>query len=96
MLFGAVLCDRGATLYCDIDGTGATRIMPGSHLSGRHPLVEEAVNSGQHLGSIPICGPAGSCALYGACFSLRCATCLDVFRASTIIYTAVRHRAVHF
>ena len=54
--------------------TGATRIMPGSHLRGRHPLAEEGVNSGQHLGSIPICGPAGSCALYGEC-DARCPAC---------------------
>ena len=56
--------------------------MPGSHLSGRHPLVHEGVNSGQHLGSIPICGPAGSCALYGTydkCYS----ACVTV---STIAY----------
>ena len=70
--------DRGVVLHC----TGATRIMPGSHLSGRHPLVHEGVNSGRHLGSIPICGRAGSCALYGACCILErdaCRLCSHVF-----------------
>lgn len=43
---------------------GATMIMPGSHLSGRHPTAEEGANSGRHLGAIPLVAPAGSCALY--------------------------------
>ena len=39
-------------------------IVPGSHLSGRHPTKDEAANSGIHIGAIPLQGPRGCCAIY--------------------------------
>ncbi len=45
---------------------GATMIMPGSHLSGRHPSAEEAAGSGVHLGAIPLLCPAGTLVVYDA------------------------------
>ena len=41
-------------------------IMPGSHLSGRHPTAEEGANSGIHLGAIPLEGKAGTLVIYDA------------------------------
>ena len=62
-------CMRVASIWMLSDFSyenGATMIMPGSHLSGRHPTDAEGRNSGVHLGAIPLEGPAGTLVIYDA------------------------------
>ena len=56
-------------LFCVSDFTefnGATRLVPGSHLAGRHPTKAEAVEGGKAAGAISLVAPAGSCIVFGA------------------------------
>ena len=60
-------CVANQALFCVSDFTetnGATLLVPGSHLAGRHPTKDEAKNGGKAAGAVPLCAPAGTCIVF--------------------------------
>ena len=57
------VCVRAAVCDCSefTAQSGATNVVPCSHLSGRHPTAEEAAAGGAAVGSIALQAPAGTC-----------------------------------
>jgi ectoine hydroxylase-related dioxygenase (phytanoyl-CoA dioxygenase family) len=60
-------CNANQAVFCVTDFTpenGATKLVPGSHLAGRHPTKHEAEEGGKAAGAIDLCAPAGTCIVF--------------------------------
>jgi hypothetical protein len=60
-------CAANQALFLCSDFTeenGATLLVPGSHLAGRHPTKKEAQEGGKAAGAVSLCAPAGTCIVF--------------------------------
>ena len=59
-------CANQALFLCSDFTTenGATLLVPGSHLAGRHPTKDEAKEGGKAAGAVPLVAPAGTCIVF--------------------------------